>query len=211
MTEIIELFPTPIYKTYLPEDLAKIISWFDKQEMIGEGVDQANFGQRSKNSYVLHEPEAQDLEKFILEEVENFATNFLGYAHSKYRSTQSWLSYKLPGQHHQQHTHPNSLISGVLYYGNPEVATPAIRFHKLMAAFNVNEMRPDIPYGENVPKYAQDYNEVAFEPGLLLLFPSYVPHSVPLNQSNSVRHSMAFNTVPKESVGKELFLTELKF
>ena len=48
-----------------------------------------------------------------------------------YELSQSWVSRKLPGQHHTMHTHPNSLISGVFYYGPIEENSSAIKFHKM--------------------------------------------------------------------------------
>ena len=48
-------------------------------------------------------------------------------------------------------------------------------------------------------------------PGLLVLFPSYLHHSVPLNKTEHPRHSLAFNVVPTIGFGEEMNLTELKF
>ena len=60
-------------------------------------------------------------------------------------------------------------------------------------------------------KYAWDYFAIDFEPGLLILFPSYLHHSVPVNNTSKTRCSLAFNIVPSKSLGDESSLTELKF
>ena len=52
---------------------------------------------------------------------------------------------------------------------------------------------------------------IEFTPGLLLLFPSYLHHSVPLNKTDKTRCSLAFNIVPTIGLGEETSLTELKF
>ena len=47
-------------------------------------------------------------------------------------------------------------------------------------------------------------------PGSLVLFPSFLPHSVSLNESSKVRKSLAFNSVTSYGIGSEAELTELK-
>jgi uncharacterized protein (TIGR02466 family) len=212
--DILEIFPTPVFTTTLPESFGYLTEWFYKQEMTGdskeEGVDAANYGDRSKNSYILDEPECKDLKPFILGLVKVYG-DMLGYDYESYRFGQSWLSYKYPGQHHTQHTHPNSLISGVFYFGQPEEKTPAIRLHKISGGFNTSYISPKKVLDKRELKYAWEHFDINFNPGLFLMFPSHLHHSVPLNQSNTVRCSLAFNAVPEVGFGVESSLTELKF
>ena len=212
--EIIELFPTPVFTTQLPESFGYLTEFFYKQEMAGdskeEGVDVANYGDRSSNSYLLDEPECKGLKTFILGVAKTYG-DMLAYNYKSYRFGQSWLSYKHPGQHHTQHTHPNSLISGVFYFGQPEEKTPAIRLHKMMGGFNTSYISPSrVPDKRNL-KYAWEHFDIQFTPGLFLLFPSHLHHSVPLNKSKTTRCSIAFNIVPEVGFGEEGSLTELKF
>jgi len=52
--EILELFPTPVFTTTLPNQYAGVTEWFFKQKMRGEeNVDSSNYGDRSDNSYIL--------------------------------------------------------------------------------------------------------------------------------------------------------------
>ena len=208
--QILELFPTPIYVTQLPDTLGSIIPWLASQEMYVDEVDSANYGERSKNAYLLDEPEAKDISHHLLSHVNQYAKQ-LGYDYDEYRFGQSWLSLKQPGQHHSMHSHPNSLISGVFYFGEPDKATPAIRFHKTSVGVNTSTMSPKMVKDKKNHKYAQESFQVEFTPGLLVLFPSYLYHSVPVNKSDKVRASIAFNTVPKIGLGEEKNLTELLF
>lgn len=209
--EIIELFPTPVFTTMVPERFSTIIPWMYSQDILSEHIDEANYGQRSKNSYIMEEPETVELKKYILDLVQVYASQMLKYDYEEYRFSQSWLSYKHPGQHHTMHTHPNSMISGVFYFGEPSQDTPAIRFHKLIGGMNVGYISPKMKKDKRDSKYAIEYMSVDFKPGLLLLFPSHVYHSVPINNSENVRCSLAFNIVPKVGFGDETSLTELKF
>ena len=215
--EVLELFPIPVFTTTLPEQYGGITEWFYKQEMMGDnddkddpGVDSQNYGERSKNSYILDEPECKDIKTLILDISKTYG-DMLGYNYESYRFGQSWLSYKHPGQQHVQHTHPNSLISGVFYFGSPEPDTPAIKFHKMAGGFNQSYISPKEVLDKRELKYAWKEFSIDFSPGLLLLFPSYLHHSVPQNKTNSTRCSLAFNVVPTIGFGEESSLTELKF
>lgn len=207
--EIVELFPTPIYTAMIPPAFSKVVSFFDKQDM-GTDSDHDNYGYRSKDSYLLDKPECKELAEYILSSAKVYGDQ-LGYDYERYRFGQSWISVKAPGQHHTMHTHPNGLISGVLYYGPVGEKTPAIKFHKMTAGVNVSYIQPKIADKKRKIKYAQSEFSVMFEPGLLLLFPSYLHHSVPINKTDKLRHSLAFNVIPLKGFGDERNLTELIF
>ena len=208
--EVLELFPTPVFTSQIPLEFSKVVPWLFKQEMLSEEVDSPNYGERSKNSYILDEPESKDLKNYILGLVNQYG-KMLGYEYDSYRFGQSWVSYKHPGQHHTMHSHPNSLISGVFYFGEPTDKTPAIKFHKLEGGFNVSYLSPKFVKDKRELKYSQKEFSIEFTPGLLLLFPSYLHHSVPLNKTDKTRCSLAFNIVPTIGLGEETSLTELKF
>jgi len=207
-SNILELFPTPVFTTMIPENFSRVVNWFYTQQMTS--TDPSNYGENSQNNYLLNEPECTDLKNYILQLVSSFG-NSLGFEYKEYKFGQSWLSYKHPGQHHTPHAHPNSLISGVMYFGDNTKDTPAIRFHKLSMGVNTPTILPKVISDTRNFKYAQTTFDIQFTPGLLLLFPSYLVHSVPVNNSNKVRCSLAFNAVPCEGFGDDRNLTELKF
>jgi len=206
--EIRNLFPIPVLTTRLPDNLSSVIPFFNIQKL-DEDADEDNYGQHSEDTYILDNPECKDLSSFILEKVYEFGSNVLGYDYDSYKFSQSWVSYKQPGQHHSAHTHPNSLISGVLYYGTIQSDTPAINFHKPLGGFNVSYIKPKLK--PKLSEYLVDSIPLNVEPGLMVLFPSYLLHSVPLNKTNVVRCSLAFNVVPTVGFGDVRELTELKF
>ena len=208
--EVLELFPIPVYTAAMPAELSTIIPFLDAQAP-NTGSDVANYGERSSNSYILNEPECIEVRKYVLEHVKEFAENVLLYDYKTWELSQSWVSRKQPGQHHTMHTHPNSLISGVFYYGEPTEETPAIKFHKMVGGINQQVIQPAVKPDKRSSKFAWKEFGVNFAPGLLLLFPSYLFHSVPINNTKVVRSSVAFNVVPKNRLGSEENLTELKF
>lgn len=201
-SEILQLFPDLVYKTYLPNHLSSLIPWFDNQELY-QDADADNYGYCSKNTYLFNEPECKELSDFILGEINKFG-NELGYDYDRYRFTQSWLSIKYPGQHHTSHSHPNSLISGVFYYGDIQNETPQIEFLDAVLSVNTSRIAPRYKKGVDTSKV-----KINLEPGLLLLFPSYLHHGVSMNNTNSARTSVAFNSIPVEGFGDRYNLTEL--
>ena len=208
--QVLELFPTPVFTTILSSRFSSILPFFYQQEMLSdEEVDAANYGDRSKNSYILDEPECIELKNHILEHIKEYSYEVLGYGYKEYKFSQSWISHKHPGQHHTVHSHPNSLISGVFYFGEITDETPSIRFHNFSFGINTSTMRPQMK--KEPRKYLHEHFSLNTSPGLLLLFPSYLQHSVPLNKSNFTRCSLAFNSVPTVGLGEEESLTELKF
>ena len=209
-SEILDLFPTPVYTTLMPVELSSVIPFLDGQDMDTKS-DETNYGRRSKDSYILHKPECAALSSFILECTQDFSDNTLLYAYKSYKLSQSWVSHKEPGQHHMMHSHPNSLISGVFYYGASEELTPAIKFHKTAGAVGQSTIMPKTKADKRLSQSAQTEFSVNFEPGLLVLFPSWLHHSVPQNVTDSVRCSLAFNVVPTIGFGEEENLTELLF
>lgn len=207
--EVLELFPVPVYTTTLPDELSSIIPFFDQQEVSTEN-DNSIYGYRSKDSYILDKPECVNIKGFILDNAKQFA-DMLGYDYDEYRFSQSWISVKAPGQAHTAHTHPNSLISGVFYYGEQTEETPSMMFHKNINNVNAHTITPKMVDNMESLKYASYSFSVKFAPGLLILFPSHIVHSVPVNKSSKFRHSVAFNIIPEIGFGDEKLLTELLF
>ena len=103
--QVLELFPTPVYTTAMPEKLSNIIPFLDAQTP-NSGSDEANYGERSDNSYILNEPECVEVKKFVLQHVKEFAENTLLYDYNTWEISQSWVSRKQPGQHHMMHGVP---------------------------------------------------------------------------------------------------------
>ena len=195
--ELLQLFPTPLlivpYEQPIDKELAylKNIS-YRKQQQNG------NF--RSDDSYLLRNEEFKDIKNFLGEAINKFTTNVLN-TKQRLVITQCWANRNPKGSKHHEHVHPNSIISGVMY-------------------FQINEKLPPISF----TKDRQDgmkldpikYNHMNSEsfmlpckPGELILFPSSLRHSVPINMSEEDRISVSFNTFCIDAIGSEQSLTHL--
>ena len=209
--EVLPLFPSPLFtNVYTGPNLNNTIKFLDESKMKDGGMADS-YGFHSDDTYILEANECTPLRNFILDNILFFGKETLMYVYDEYELSQSWISLKQPGQHHTMHTHPNSLISGVFYYGEEDPEIPAIIFHKPVAGVNVSYLSPVYQADRRKSEYAWESFSVNYTPGLLLLFPSYMFHSVPVNKSTKDRKSIAFNVLPKGKIGDVNSLTELLF
>ena len=210
--ETAALFPTPLLRVDIPPKLSTACNAFEKAEMWLDKESRREYGLHSRNTYIMDEPECAELKKFVLDIATDFAQKTLMYDYDEWIFSQTWVSWKEPGQFHTAHTHPNSVISGVFFYGYGEEKTPAIHFHKdesqggSCQSIMLKEKRV-----KNGSPFSWKTFVVNFKPGMLLLFPSYFRHSVPLNQTQYTRKSVSMNIVPKGGMGDPHSLTELLF
>ena len=195
--ELLQLFPTPLlivpYEQSIDKELAylKTISYREQQQ-------NGNF--RSDDSYLLRKEEFKDIKNFLGEAVNKFTTNVLN-TKQRLVITQCWANRNPKGSKHHEHVHPNSIVSGVMY-------------------FQINEKLPPIQFSKDrqdgMKLDPEKYNHVNSEsfmlpckPGELILFPSSLKHSVPINQGEEDRISVSFNTFCIDAIGSEQSLTHL--
>lgn len=99
-----------------------------------------------------------------------------------------WFNVNPPGTYNIIHTHPRSLISGVFYIDVPADNMGNIRFYRDDAAeyYITDDIRTENSFTSLAVEYAP-------KNGVLLLFPSWLKHSVQGNMSTENRVSMSFN------------------
>ena len=198
------IFPIPIYTT-------KMDRGFTKQELnfVKEHKKHCknNVGNLStKDTYILNNKEFKNIKKFLDKHCKNYLNTIICPKNNiELYITQSWLNYTDANQYHHQHQHPNSVISGVLYFDS-DIKNDKILFsHPIV----YRQISPEI---DNT-KYNLWNSGTWFFPvetGNLFMFPSSTTHQVETKQGNNTRISLAFNTFYKGSVGSNSELTELK-
>ena len=203
--EVAHLFPTPLYVKENCVNLS-LTACLQDPENLPPHIMIDNWGHVSKNSYYLNQDKCKDLKARLTAYVNDMANNVLGFA-GEFTITQSWISTKQPYQSHQLHTHPNSIISGVFYYDNPE-ETSSITFVKPNFTSSIYSLKPIRNDENNI--FTADEMHIKVSNNMLLLFPSYLQHTVSINESQVNRYSLAFNAMPKYQLGMMNDLTELK-
>ena len=162
----------------------------------------ASLNRQSEDTFILDNPELKKIRTFIETKLNQFVSQIYG-SDDRLVITQSWLNRNGKGESHHEHTHPNSMISGVWY---PQIheQLPPIEFR--------NRSQRDVVL--SIQRY-NTFNSQTFllpiKRGELILFPSNLTHGVPPNQSDEERISLSFNTWPKGSLGDISSLTFLPF
>jgi uncharacterized protein (TIGR02466 family) len=112
---------------------------------------------------------------------------FLRIGDDQWQITGCWATVLAHGARHALHSHPNNFLSGV-YYVRTHPGADTIAFHDPRRQAAV--IRPPV-----VELTAENTDQVVIRvrDGTLLLFPSYLEHSVPANASEQERISISFN------------------
>jgi uncharacterized protein (TIGR02466 family) len=144
-------------------------------------------GQAWQSQHELHELEAFAELMGHVGDATTTALERLKIAYRKFEITACWATVNAPGRGHAKHAHPNSFLSGV-YYVQTQSGADTINFHDPRAQPAI--IRP--PVTELVAANA-DQAVITVTDGTLVLFPSWLEHSVDENASDRVRISLSFN------------------
>jgi uncharacterized protein (TIGR02466 family) len=190
-SDLISLFPTPLWEMQLPARRYELINAavLDVlQDVRARGPSQAP-GTAWQSRPDLHlRPELSGLVDCIRQAVEPIL-DFLKITHGGVEITGCWANVNPPGTAHGIHSHPNNYLSGVYY-----VRTPA-------GADSINLHDPRVQTGIIRPPVtaltAQNTDMVVIhvQPGRLLVFPSWLLHSVSASAAESERVSVSFNVM----------------
>ena len=114
---------------------------------------------------------------------------FLRIGHDAFEITACWATVLTKGAAHNTHSHPNNLLSGV-YYVAPTPGADRINFHDPRRQAGV--IRPPV-----VELTAENTDQVVVRvrSGTLLIFPSWLEHSVDANPNETERISVSFNVM----------------
>ena len=163
----------------------------------------------SDNDYILDDENLIDLRKFCLESVYEYLDEVLGID-NEIEIQQSWINLNQPGQHHPDHYHGNSFISGVFYILSDEKEGAPICFKSELHKSNFSILTvPKNIFLKYYPCTAASYFHPS-TPGQLVLFSSTTTHCVPTNTTKTPRVSLSFNTYPKIPFGSREHLTYMR-
>lgn len=193
MAEIVSVFPTIV--KVIAEDA---FDWRPSAQIL-LATELNDTRQKSRDTYVLNDERVRPLAAWILGHANLYAQEQLGFL-EPLRLTQSWVFCREQLQPVHMHSHANSLVSGV-FYPSVEEGTSVLRLHKSVAKAQTFVMEPRM----RLDMVNQTY-DIPVKAGMLILFPSYLAHSVPPNPSITKRFSLSFNTMT-EHLGYEQRLT----
>ena len=178
------LFPTVVWRKELAYDNANLKEYINKLMLSNKGRHISNYGgwQSEQVNFCLPN-EFNNLQTQINQVVEEICkqTNLFPIGLNNL-----WYNVNTPGSYNIIHNHPGCVLSGVYYVDVPKENMGDIEFHR----------HDDASY------YLLDKENTAFgseryiykaKTGVLLIFPSWLKHSVQGNLSDQNRISLSFN------------------
>ena len=197
------IFPIPVYMTELGRGFTKQELNFVKEQKKHCVKNAGNT--HTKDSYILNRKEFKNIKKFLNTHCKNYLDTVICPKNNiELYITQSWLNYTEVNQYHHKHAHPNSVVSGVLYFDSDIKKDKIIFSHPT----TYQQIKPKIDK-EKFNLWNSGTWFFPVETGNLFMFPSSTTHQVETKQGNNTRISLAFNTFYKGSVGSNTELTEL--
>ena len=186
------LFPTPIWTIQLDnykevnEQMYKYIK--SKKENDKIGISKSNIKGWHSKDFNLNEKEPQDFIAFILPAIEKIMTDMdWDKVNQTAKIINMWAIVNTGGSANLRHQHGNSTISAAYYVRAPKNSGDIVFYDPRPAAvyFHPNVVKPNLLNAQ--------VNGIGPKEGALVLFPSYVEHSVNENLSNEERIVVSFN------------------
>jgi uncharacterized protein (TIGR02466 family) len=188
-SDVLMIFPTFVWKTQLTKESHEPIDTKILAVLEGERRDMHQLapGEAWQSDQALHKLE--ELHELVqcINAAAKSVLKFLRIAPDTFEITACWANIYTEGASHRVHCHPNNFLSGV-YYVKTQSGADTINFHDPRNQTGI--IRPAVTQltAENT-----DQVVVSVQNGTLLLFPSYLQHSVDPNQSGTKRISISFN------------------
>lgn len=193
--EILDILPQKLVKFSYP-DLEEL-KVYEKEFSNLEYIDNSS-NMRSVSDTVLRMDSFTKLNNWILDCLEEVRVEF-NYHCTSLAITQSWTNKTKKDSFHHPHVHPNSILSGIMYFNNSNAST---LFGIPNMWYFANEMQnQSIKISWNGPDSVVDHAQEAIA-GDLIIFPSHLKHStLPHNIEDYDRISLSFNIFPSGSIG----------
>jgi uncharacterized protein (TIGR02466 family) len=188
-SDVIPMFPTLLWKIQLKPQLregldAKILGAL---EGLRRGLPELESGRGWQSEQALHAREDFSDLVACVGDAARSVLRFLRVGYDAFEITGCWATVLAKGAAHRAHSHPNNFLSGV-YYVRTHAGADSINFHDPRPQAAV--IRPPV-----VELTAENTDQVVVKVtnGTLLIFPSYLEHSVAATASDEERISISFN------------------
>ena len=190
-SDVIPMFPTLLWKLQIEARLhdAMAAGILAALTELRRGLSPLEPGQGWQSEQALHERE--DFREFVscADRGVTSILRFLQIGHDAFEITACWATVLAKGAAHKMHSHPNNFLSGV-YYVRTHPGADTINFHDPRRQTSV--IRPPV-----LALTAENTDQVVVKvrDGTLLMFPSFLEHSVDANMGNAERISISFNAM----------------
>jgi len=188
-SDVVSLFPTLVWKIQVRAELCESIeaSVRGLLSALRQSLPELKPAEAWQSGHALH---GRDELRELCDCVRGAAASvlqFLKIGDSAIEITGCWANHYAPGAAHRAHSHPNNYLSAV-YYVRTSPGADTINFHDPRGQTGV--IRPPVT---ELTAANTDQVVVQVKNGTLLVFPSYLQHSVDANASGETRVSVSFN------------------
>jgi len=152
------------------------------------------FKQWQSKANLHNEKLYSELTDTILKSTKYYFDN-MQYVYEDYEITDMWANVYEKGEMHRTHGHSNNMLSGVFYVSSID-AHPGITFLDPRPAVDV--LVPTIKNYNTDNSSLWQYNATQ---NRLMLFPSWLKHYVPVNETDTNRVSISFNVMFRGKLG----------
>ena len=189
-------FPTPVWTLQLDdyqsinEQMYKFIKITQSKDQ--QGISKSNIKGWHSKDFNMKENEPKNFIKFILPAIEQVITD-MNWEKQKQSINiiNMWAIINTGGSANLRHQHGNSTISGAYYVRAPKNSGDIVFYDPRPAPAYT------YPIAVNPNLLNAQVNGISPKEGALVLFPSYLDHSVNENLSNEERIVISFNITIK--------------
>ena len=190
-SEVIAMFPSLVWKLQIDAGLRDVLaeSILAALTEMRRGLPPLEPGRGWQSAQSLHE--RGDFRELVscVDRGTTSILRFLRIGHDGFEITACWATVLAQGATHKIHSHPNNFLSGV-YYVRTQPGADTINFQDPRRQTGI--IRPPV-----VELTANNTDQVVVKVrnGTLLMFPSFLEHSVDANMSVEERVSISFNVM----------------
>jgi len=192
--QIVPTFSSPISTCNIDFNITKQLYDFkDTVEWLEDIEDDGCLGAVTKDKNILSK--LPDVEKHLRDKCLSYVIDTMKYP-CDIQFTSSWFTRTYEGGRCERHSHTNSWLSGIVYFGAYDNDSAPLVF------YNPNHITINVePFDYNY------FNSLSWElrprTNMMVLFPSSLQHQVLIHKTDIKRYSLAFNIMPKGSVGHD--------
>ena len=191
------LFPTPIWIDddcgIDPKEIEEFAYIVEKEDP--KGVQASNYGGYQSDSFrdtFIPDPLSKLYQRLMANAYES-ADSF-GFSNYTLKLANLWMNINRKSNYNLLHTHAGCIMSGVYYAKVPECCSGDLKF---VRDLNHQCLKEYWGCNENFDRYEHDYNYMEYyiqpKENLMILFPSWLMHSVDASSSDDDRISLSFN------------------
>jgi uncharacterized protein (TIGR02466 family) len=188
-SDVLSIFPTCIWKIQLTSEFRQKVNSKILQviNQIKPDLAEIPAGGSWQSGQDLHNREQLVDLISCIDSTAQTILQFLKVGYDTIEITGCWANINASGASHAIHSHPNNFLSGI-YYVHTHPGADSVNFHDPRPQTGI--IRPPVT---ELTSQNTDQVVVTVSDGMLLMFPSYLAHSVAPNESDKLRISISFN------------------